>query len=129
MKPIQKKKITGSIAKVCIWTIRQHEYLVSQIRVYIWFASATVLLLSLAGIISLAMALFALLFGALAVAILLWLLNEVRRSFLLKLDDPVLKKKAHETMLTFIHARRHKLNISNEIYDRKWHDSGSKPLS
>lgn len=119
MKPIQKKKTKRSIATVCIWTIRHHDYLVAQIRIYMWSASATVLFLSLAGLIRLETALFSLLFGALSIAILLWTLNEIRRHLLLHIRDPQLKKEAYEAMLAFIQARRHKIKDRSGMFDHK----------
>ena len=95
------------LARISIWTITHHDFLAAQIRIYVWCASATVLFLSITGLISLQLALHLLLFCGLGILILLWSLINWRRSILLGIQDDDLKLEAHAAMLSLIHARPH----------------------
>lgn len=95
------------LARISIWTIVHHDFLAGQIRIYVWTASATVLILSIFRIIPLQTALYILLFCVCAITILLWSLIHWRRSILLKIQDRTLKQRAHLAMLNLIHARAH----------------------
>lgn len=111
-------------ARLSIWSIRYHDLLVAHLRIYVWSATATILLLSLAGIISLSTALNAILFSALSLAILIWLLLERRRTILLRIEDPELRRSAETAMHAFIYARRDRISgkhlaCSHETSSRK----------
>jgi uncharacterized membrane protein len=94
------------LARISIWTIVHHRWLAAQIRFYVWLASATILLLSIASVIPLQTALYALLFSGLGILILLWLLIHWRKSILLAIRDEQLKQAAHAAMLTLIGSRQ-----------------------
>ena len=83
------------LARVSIWTIIHHHFLAGRIRTYVWTASAIVLFLPVAGIISLQVALNILLFCGLSMMILLWSLIRWRKAILLNIKDEELKLAAH----------------------------------
>ena len=95
-----------SLARISIWTIVHHQWLVAQIRFYVWLASATLLLLSIAGVITLQTALHGLLFSGLGTLMLVWLLIQWRKSILLAIRDEKLKRAAHAAMLALICSRQ-----------------------
>jgi hypothetical protein len=110
MKPTPKPSVTWQWpARLSIWSIRQHDLIVAHLRVYVWSATATILLLSLGNVISLSTALYGILFSILGLTILIWLLLERRRTILLRIDDAALREEAQVAMLAFIHARRHRI--------------------
>ena len=96
----------SSLARISIWTIINHDFLAGRVRTYVWSASATVLFLSVTGIIPLQIALYLLLFCGLGVMILLWSLIHWRKAILLDIRDEELKQTAHAVMLALIHARQ-----------------------
>ena len=96
-------------ARLSIWSIRHHDALVAHLRYYVWFAAATVLLLSLASRISLTTALYAILFSSLGLVILIWLLLERRRTILLGIQDEELRREAEDAMRVFIYSRRDRI--------------------
>ena len=119
---------TGALlARISIWTVVHHNWLAAQIRVYIWTASAIVLLLSVAGIIPLRIALLVLLFCGLGMMILLGSLIHWRRSILLAIRDAELKQSAHAAMLTLIHSRQAKrpLNENQKQPGGRWKEKKS----
>jgi hypothetical protein len=92
-----------------IWSIRHHDRIVAHLRVYVWSAAATILLLSLANRISLTTALYAILLCSLSLVILIWLLLERRRTILLGIEDAELRREAEAAMQAFIYARRERI--------------------
>jgi hypothetical protein len=92
-----------------IWSIRRHDLLVTHLRIYVWSAAATILLLALGNVISLSTALYAILFSVLGLIVLIWLLLERRRTILLRIENKDLRKEAHAAMLAFIDARRDRI--------------------
>jgi hypothetical protein len=96
-------------ARLSIWSIRHHDLLVAHLRFYVWSATATILLLSLGNAISLSTALYAILFSALGLIVLIWLLLERRRTILLHIENAALREEAQAAMLAFIHARRDRI--------------------
>jgi hypothetical protein len=110
MKPTPKPPLTWQWpARLSIWSIRQHNLLVIHLRIYVWSAAATILLLALGNVISLSTALYAILFIALGLMVLIWLLLERRRTILLRIEDATLRKEAEAAMLAFIDARRDRI--------------------
>ena len=88
-----------------MWTIRNQDFLSHHIQVYMWTAVAIILLLTLAERIALEVALEAIFYGGTLICGSLWILIERRRSWLMHIDDPGLKKTAHNTMLAYLYAR------------------------
>ena len=95
------------LARISIWTIVYHDFLAGQIRIYVWTASAVVLILSIFSIIPLTIALYILLFCSCAITILLWSLIRWRRKILLGIENPELRQIAHVAMLNLIDAKAH----------------------
>ena len=92
-------------AQFFLWSIREQDKITRCLTMNIWSAVAAMLAVTLAGILSLAMALKIILFGGMATGCLVWILIERRRSWLLHITDPTLKAVAHEAMIDYL-ARR-----------------------
>jgi len=117
-----------SLARISIWTVVHHDFLAAQIRIYVWAASATVLFLSITGLIPLQLALHLLLFGGLGVLILIGSLINWRRSILLGIQDDDLRLEAHAAMLSLIHSRPHSVENQSGLLVKP-HQTLTGPLS
>lgn len=98
--------MNNQLSKACIWTIKNHDYLSGQIRLYTWAASATILFLSFVNQIHIMTALKALFAGSIGIFFLIWIMIIWRRERLLKISDPVLRQKAYAAMLEFLASRQ-----------------------
>jgi hypothetical protein len=117
----KKKRGTGKfVAKLCIWTIKNHNLLITHLRLYMWAAVASVLYLCLANRISLQAGLNGILFGGFAIFFILWVLLENRRTCLLNISDPKLKNEAYNVMIAFIAQRQHKLKNQGYLWNKIW---------
>ncbi len=121
MTGLTNAKTSKQVAKLCIWTIRHHNFLINQLRLYMWSAVAVVLFLSIANVIHLKIALLAILFSSLCIVIILWALIERRKTCLLRIQDPDLKQQAHAAMLEFIHDRTDRLKKGEPFWTRLRH--------
>ena len=88
-----------------LWTIRRQNHISATIRTQLMSAVSVVLLLSILLPIRLETALFVISYAGLAVIGLLWALIQRRRSWLLGIQDPVLKETAHQAMITYLMQR------------------------
>ena len=88
-----------------LWTIRRQNHISTTIRTQLMAAVSVVLLLSILLPIRLETALHIIFYTGLAVIVLLWALIERRRSWLLGIQDPVLKETAHQAMITYLRQR------------------------
>lgn len=92
----------GQWTRFFLWTIRNQSFLAHHIQVYVWCGVAVILILALADKIALPAALQAIFFGGLFICAMIWILIERRRSWLLHIEDPVLRQTAHRVMLTYL---------------------------
>ena len=120
MKKHSTAKTGKKAARFCIWTIRNHDAIAANIRIYMFAGVAVILLLCLGGVIHLKTALVSIFFGGVSICALLWVLIENRRTQMIRIEDPELRKEAHETMLVFIEARKHRLEKRKFIRKRFW---------
>jgi len=88
-----------------LWTIRRQSHIAVAIQTQLTSAVALVLLLTLLLPIRLETALQGIFFGGMAVIALVWALIERRRSWLLGIDDPVLKEAAHQAMIAYLRQK------------------------
>ena len=88
-----------------LWTIRRQHHISAAIRTQLMSAACVVLLLSILLPIRLETALHVIFYSGLAVIGLLWALIERRRSWLLGIQDPVLKETAHQAMIAYLMQR------------------------
>ena len=88
-----------------LWTIRRQNQISTTIRTQLMSAVSVVLLLSILLSIRLETALHIVFYTGLAVIGLLWALIERRRSWLLGIQDPVLKEAAHQAMIAYLKQR------------------------
>jgi hypothetical protein len=88
-----------------LWTIRRQNHISVTIRTQLMSAVSVVLLLSILLPIRLETALHIIFYTGLAFIGLLWALIERRRSWLLGIQDPVLKEAAHQAMIAYLKQR------------------------
>jgi hypothetical protein len=89
-----------------LWTIRRQNHISTTIRTQLMSVVSVMLLLSILLPIRLETALYIIFYTGLAVIGLLWALIERRRSWLLGIQDPVLKEAAHQAMIFYLEQRR-----------------------
>ena len=89
-------------AEFYLWTIRRQHHISATIRTQLMSAVSVVLLLSILLPIRIETALYIILYTGLTVIGLLWALIERRRSWLLGIQDPVLKDAAHRAMIAYL---------------------------
>jgi len=97
------------IERLCVWTVRHHDFVRSRVCLYTWTGTVTVLFFTIAMRISIETALSAILFSGLAVMMILWILIERRKTILLGITDPDLREQAYAAMLSLICSRKHML--------------------
>ena len=89
-----------------LWTIRRQDHISATIRIQLMSAVSVVLLLSILLPIQLETALHIILYTGLAIIGLLWALIERRKSWLLGIQDPVLREAAHQAMIFYLDQKR-----------------------
>ena len=104
MRKNQKNRTSKSIVEICLWTIRNHDLIVSSLRIYMFAATLTILFLALAGTLHTESACMAIVVGCFCICLLIWIFSEIRKTLLLGIDEPDLKKKTHQAMLAFIES-------------------------
>lgn len=109
MKEKITRKTGRSMERLCIWSLRHHEYILSRIRLYAWLGTATILFFALVTRVTVETALGAILFSGLIMVMVLYLLNERRKVILLRIEDPDLRAEAYAEMLRFLCRRKDKL--------------------
>ena len=92
-------------AEFYLWTIRRQNHISATIRTQLMSVVSVVLLLSILLPIRLETALHVIVYTGLTVIGLLWVLIERRRSWLLGIQDPVLKETAHQAMIFYLEQR------------------------
>jgi hypothetical protein len=92
-------------AEFYLWTIRRQNHISAAIRTQMMSVASIVLLLSILLPIRLETALHVILYTGLTVIGILWALIERRRSWLLEIQDPVLKDAAHQAMIAYLKQR------------------------
>ena len=88
-----------------LWTIRRQDHISATIRTQLMTAVSVVLLLSILLPIQLETALHIILYTGLTIIGLLWVLIERRKSWLLGIQDPVLKEAARQAMIFYLEQR------------------------
>ncbi len=98
------KKNTQSIAiRLSLWSIRNQSWLAGHIRIYVFTGTALIAFLALAEVITIETAMLSAFCGGLIIVGLLWTLIQQRKAILLSINEPELRKQAHNTMLTYLH--------------------------
>jgi len=106
MYTYQKNHTFKSIVEICLWSIRRHDLIVSSLRLYMFAATMTILILAVSGSVHIRSACMAIIIGCLCIGLLIWVFSEVRKAILLGIEEPDLKEKAHRVMLAFIESHR-----------------------
>ncbi len=98
-KPSFAKKIT----RLCIWSVRNQSWLAGQVRIYLFMVTAIIWFLALAGVIAIETAMLAsFCIGVIAIGAI-WTLVQQRRSWLLNIREPELRRQALAAMHDYIH--------------------------
>lgn len=92
-------------AALYLWSIRRQDEISINMQICMWSAISTILLLSLLLPIDLETALHIILFGGLTACGLLWVFIERRRSWLLTIQDPILRESAHREMIAYLERK------------------------
>ena len=112
MYTYQKNHTFKSIVEICLWTIRRHDLIVSSLRLYMFAATMTILMLAVSGSVHIRSACMAIIIGCFSIGLFIWVFSEVRKAILLGIEEPDLKAKAHRVMLAFIASHRVKTGRS-----------------
>jgi hypothetical protein len=104
-------------ANFFLWTIRRQHHISAIIRTQLMSAVSVLLLLSILLPIRLETALHIILYTGLTVIGLLWVLIERRRSWLLGIQEPVLKETAHQAMITYLSQKTSLARPQNHCSD------------
>jgi Flp pilus assembly protein TadB len=88
--------------RLSIWSVRNQSWLAGQVRIYIFFGTALIAFLALAGVISIETAMFSALCGGLVLMGLIWTFIQQRRAILLNIEAPEVREQAHRAMLTYL---------------------------
>lgn len=107
MKTSNSNRKPEQFTYVLIWTILNQDLIAHHIRIYTYSAVAIIMLLTISQIISLDMALFCLFGCGLVFGLGLWVAIERRRSWLLGVTDPILKKEIYSAMLAYLACKSH----------------------
>ncbi len=103
----KRRNFTGSrSARFCIWTILYQDRIAFHLRLYIFGATAIVILFYLFNIIGENAAFGGLIVGGLSVASLVWFLITARKKALLAIEDPELREVAHEAMIVYLSRKQ-----------------------
>jgi len=102
----QKNHTFKSIVEICLWTIRHHDLIIASLRLYMFAAAMTILMLAVSGSVHLRSACMAIIIGCLGIGLLIWVFSEVRKAVLLGIEEPDLKERAHRILLAFIESHR-----------------------
>lgn len=115
-----------TVAKWCIWSVENQSWLAGQIRIYIWSAVALVAVFILTGLISPEIALTSMFVSGAIIAVAIWLLIRQRRIWLLRIQQPELRRQALAAMVTYLNAinyplprRAHHPQIRNNDSDEE----------
>lgn len=97
-------KSTQSIGiRLSLWSIRNQTWLAGHIRIYIYTGTALIAFLALAEVITIETAMLSAFCGGLIIMGLIWTLIQQRKTILLNINEPELRRQAHDTMLAYLH--------------------------
>lgn len=114
--------------RLSIWSIRNQSWLAGQVRLYVFFGTALIAFLALAGVISIETAMFSACCGGLVIMGLIWTLIQQRKAILLNIAEPEEREQAHQAMLAYLHevAPETFARTGNQSYMEKHRDGCSK---
>jgi len=111
-KHIEKAPVK-KMAAFYLWSIRNQDAIATQVRIHMWSGVASFLLATLLLPIPLEKALLWLfVFGA-SITAGLWIVVERRRSWLLRIQDPLLRDAAHRAMVDYLTRKIGAENTAN----------------
>ena len=93
------------IEALYLWSIRRQDRISYSVQTHMWSAVFAILLMSFLIPIKLEVALQIIFFAGLTICAILWVFIERRKSWLLRIQDPVLKETAHQAMIAYLKTR------------------------
>lgn len=90
------------IEALYLWSIRRQDSISLNVRTHMWSAVFAILLMSFLIPIKLEIILQIIFFGGLTTCAILWAFIERRKTWLLNIEDPVLKEIAHQAMIAYL---------------------------
>ena len=90
------------IEALYLWSIRRQDSISLNVRTHMWSAVFAILLMSFLIPIKLEIVLQIIFFGGLTTCAILWAFIERRKTWLLNIEDPVLKEIAHQAMIAYL---------------------------
>ncbi len=94
-------------ARAMLWSILYQDRLAHWLRIYVGLLVAFVVFMGMVGIITLDAALQIIFFGGVGLSSGLVFFIRKRRSWLLAIEDPSLKRLAHASMLAYLSLKGH----------------------
>ena len=88
--------------RLSIWSIRNQSWLAGHVRIYIYAGTVLIAFLALAGAISIQTAMLSAICGGLIVMGMMWALIQHRKAILLNIQEPEVRKRAHNAMLAYL---------------------------
>jgi hypothetical protein len=95
-----------SWAPIVIWSIQYQDRISHHFRLFMLGIAMVITFMGMVGLVSLEVALWSLFFGGLSIIGAAWYLIQLRRTWLLHIEDPALKQVVYETMLTYIYLKK-----------------------
>lgn len=90
------------ITRLCIWSVRNQSWLAGQVRIYLFMVTAIVWFLALAGVIAIETAMLASFCIGVIAMVTIWTLVQQRKSWLLNIREPELRRQALAAMHDYI---------------------------
>ena len=90
-----------------LWSILYQDRLAHQLRVSVGVAVISIVFMGMVGIVTLDAALQLIFFGGVGLTVSLMFFIQKRRSWLLNISDPNLKRLAHASMLAYLSLKGH----------------------
>ena len=101
----EKSYWNEKIEALYLWSIRRQDSISFSIQMHMWSAVFAILLMSFLIPIKLEIALQIIFFGGLTICAILWIFIERRKTWLLNIQDPVLKETAHQAMIAYLESK------------------------
>lgn len=98
-----KRSPQSIVIRLSIWSVRNQSWLAGQVRIYLYAGTVLIAFLALAGVVTIQTALLSAFCGGLVIAGLIWTLIQQRKAILLNLEEPEVRKIAHQAMLAYLH--------------------------
>jgi predicted lysophospholipase L1 biosynthesis ABC-type transport system permease subunit len=114
-------KTKSRFERLMIWSILYQDQVAHHVRLLIGGGAAIAALMAMARIISLDAALRLIFYGGVIFSCVLWIFIQKRRSWLLGITDPDLKREAYAVMLAYLTAKGYRAESEKSVTGRSEH--------